>query len=103
MPTVSPSEREEDGMARFIGLHTIPGFTREMLAQATPALEQSRQPEFLKAYTSFREGKVVCEWESGSKDEVAKAYSDLGFPYDDIVEVEAICDTGKSGVTTTFV
>ena len=90
-------------MARFIGLHTIPGFTREMLAQATPALEQYKQPAFLKAYTSFREGKVVCEWESGSKDEVATAYGELGFPYDEIVEVDAICDTGNDGVSTTFV
>ena len=90
-------------MARFIGLHTIPGFTREMLAQATPALEQYREPAFLKAYTSFREGKVVCEWESAGKDDVAKAYADLGFPYDEIVEVEAICDTGSDGVTTSFV
>ena len=47
--------------------------------------EQYRQPAFLKAYSSFREGKVVCEWESGSKDDVAKAYSTLGFPYDEII------------------
>ena len=90
-------------MARFIGLHTIPGFTREMLAQATPALEQYREPAFLKAYSSFREGKVVCEWESSSKDDVARAYSSLGFPYDEIVEVDAICDTGSDGLATTYV
>jgi Protein of unknown function (DUF4242) len=90
-------------MARFIGLHTIPGFTREMLAQATPALEQYQRPAFLKAYSSFREGKVVCEWESDSKDAVATAYSNLGFPYDEIVEIDAICDTGQDGVATTYV
>jgi hypothetical protein len=90
-------------MARFIGLHTIPGFTREMLAQATPALEGYKQPAFLKAYSSFREGKVVCEWESATKEDVAEAYSALGFPYDEIVEVDAICDTGRDGVSTTFV
>jgi Protein of unknown function (DUF4242) len=90
-------------MARYIGLHTLPGFTKEMLADATPALEAYKQPAFLKAYSSFREGKVVCEWESASKDEVAKAYSEIGFPYDEIVQVDAICDTGLDGVSTTFV
>ncbi len=69
-------------MARYIGLHTIPGFTREMLAGATPGLEKQEAARFLRAYTSFKEGrgKVVCEWEAPGKDTVAKAYEDLRFP-----------------------
>ena len=89
-------------MARYIGLHTIPGFTREMLAGATPELEKLQTPAFLRAYTSFSEGKVVCEWESSDKDSVAKAYADLGFPYDEIVQVEAICDNGDGGAKTRY-
>jgi hypothetical protein len=34
---------------------------------------------------------------------LAKAYSEIGFPYDEIVQVDAICDTGLDGVSTTFV
>jgi uncharacterized protein DUF4242 len=90
-------------MARYIGLHTIPGFTREMLAGATPGLERQEEARFLRAYTSFKEGKVVCEWEAAGKDTVAKAYEDLGFPYDSIHEVEAICDNGGGGVDTRWV
>jgi len=90
-------------LARYIGLHTLPGFTREQLAGATPLLEGFTTPAFLKAYTSFEEGKVVCEWESASKDDVARAYKDIGFPYDEIVRVEAICDSGRDGVSTRFV
>ena len=90
-------------MARYIGLHTLPGFTKEQLAEATPALEAYKQPAFLKAYSSFQEGRVVCEWDSPSKDEVAKAYKEIGFPFDEIVQVDAICDTGSDGVTTTYV
>ena len=89
-------------MARYIGLHTIPGFTREMLAGATPGLEVQRDARFLRAYTSFAEGKVVCEWEALEKDKVVKAYTDLGFPYDSIHEVEAICDNGSDGVDTRY-
>ena len=87
-------------MARYVGLHTLPGFSREMLSQATPALGRFQNPAFIRAYSSFKEGKVVCEWESGGKEEVAKAYEELGFPYDEIVEVDAICDNGDGGVDT---
>jgi hypothetical protein len=90
-------------MARYIGLHTLPGFTREMLAQATPNLDKQDGAQFLRAYSSFVEGKVVCEWESDSKATVEKAYANLGFPFDSIHEVEAICDMGIEGVDTRYV
>ncbi len=88
-------------MSRYVGLHTLPGFTREMLAQATPALERFDSPRFLRAYTAFADGKVVCEWESPDKPAVVKAYESLGFPYDEIVQVEAICVAGDDGRTST--
>lgn len=89
-------------MARYIGIHTLPGFSKEALAGATPQLGKLTRPHFLRAYSSFAEGKVVCEWEAEGKESVAKAYSELGFPYDEIVRVEAICDNGTSGVDTRF-
>ncbi len=88
-------------MSRYVGLHTLPGFTREMLAEATPQLERLEAPRFVRAHTAFREGKVVCEWESSGKPEIIEAYKGLGFPYDEIVQVEAICDAGDDGRTTT--
>ncbi len=87
-------------MARYVGLHTLPGFTREMLGAATPALGELKSPTFIKAYSSFTDGKVVCEWESPGKDEVAAAYKRLGFSFDEIVHVDAICDAGAEGVIT---
>lgn len=65
-------------MARHVGLHTIPGLTRETLAGATPALERAT---------------------------VAQVYQDLGFPYDSIHEIEAIRDNrdnGGSGTETRY-
>jgi hypothetical protein len=90
-------------MARYIGLHTLPGFSREMLAQATPHLDKQDPARFLRAYSSFREEKVVCEWEAPDKAAVEKAYANLGFPFDSIHEVEAICDAGDAGVDTRWV
>jgi hypothetical protein len=88
-------------MTRYVGLHTLPGFTREMLARATPHLDAIESPRFIRAYTAFREGRVVCEWESPGKNEIVEAYRVLGFPYDEIFQVEAICDAGEGGVSTT--
>ncbi len=73
-----------------------------MLLGAAPALEAQEEVTFLRAYTSFTEGKVVCEWEAPAKDKVASAYTKLGFPFDSIHEVEAICDNGDGGVDTRF-
>ena len=81
----------------------MPGFTREMLAQATPHLDKQEGATFLRAYSCFAEGRVVCEWEATDKDVVAKAYANLGFPYDSIHQVEAICDMGDVSVDTRFV
>ncbi len=89
-------------MARYVSVHTLPGFTREMLAQATPYLDKQEGARFFRAYSSFAEGRVVCEWEAADKDKVAKAFTALGFPYDAINEVEAICDMGESGVDTRY-
>ena len=61
-------------MPRYVGLHTLPGFTREMLAQATPHLDR-QEATFIRAYTAFKEGKVVCEWEAADKEQVARSYS----------------------------
>ena len=92
-------------MPYYMGIHTLPGFTREMLAGATPALEQlsarnGSDVAFMRALTSFKEGRVICEFEAPSKDSVATAYAKLGFPYDAIVEVDAICESGADGVET---
>ena len=94
-------------MSYYMGIHKLPGFSKEMLTQATPALEKLSQSgnatRFIRALSSFSEGRVVCEFESPSKDAVAAVYAGLGFPYDAIVEVDAICDTGMGQVVTTDV
>jgi hypothetical protein len=95
-------------MSYYMGIHTLPGFTKEMLTAASPALEKlngaaENEAHFLRALTAFKEGRVVCEFEAPSKESVAAAYAGLGFPYDAIVEVEAICDNGSGQVVTTDV
>jgi hypothetical protein len=90
-----------------MGWHTLPGFTRDMLTQATPALDRltgnGHDVRFIRALSSFSEGRVVCEFEAPSKEALAAAYARLGFPFDAIIEVDAVCDTGLGHVVTTEV
>jgi len=57
---------------------------------------------FVRAYPSFEGGKAVCDWKARDKDAVARTYAALGFPHDEIVVVEAICEHGETGVDTRY-
>ena len=89
-------------MGRFVGIHTVPGFTAEVLEGTTERLGRSCSARFVRAYSSFGAGKVVCDWEAPDKDAVARTYAELSFPYDEIVAVEAICEGGEDGVNTRY-
>jgi hypothetical protein len=90
-------------MGRFVGIHTLPGLSCAMLARTMERLSGRGYAGFVRAYSSFAGGKMVCEWEAPDKDSVARRYAELGFPYDEIVPVEAICENGEAGVATRFV
>ena len=89
-------------MGRFVGIHTLPGFTREMLSGTTEHLNKFEEARFVRAYSSFAGGRVVCDWEARDKGSVASVYAALGFPYDEIVAVEALCEQGDAGVDTRY-
>jgi hypothetical protein len=89
-------------MGRFVGIHTVPGFTPEVLERATERLGRMCDARFVRAYSSFGAGKAICDWEAPDKDAVARTYAQLGFPYDEIVAVEAICEPGESGISTRY-
>jgi hypothetical protein len=76
---LQPEPYSRRSLMRYVGLHTLPGFTKEMLAAATPMLDK-QEATFVRAYTGFQEGKVVCEWEATNKEQVVRSYSALGFP-----------------------
>jgi hypothetical protein len=57
---------------------------------------------FVRAYSSFGAGKVVCDWDAPDKATVARTYVALALPYDEIVAVDAICEAGETGVDTRY-
>jgi hypothetical protein len=89
-------------MGRFVGIHTVPGFAPEVLEGTTERLGRLCDAQFVRAYSSFGAGRVVCDWEAPDKDAVARTYAHLGLPYDEIVAVDAICEPGEHGVHTRY-
>jgi hypothetical protein len=89
-------------MGRFVAIHTVPGFSRAMLERTTDHVGRMGEARFVRAYASFAGGKVVCDWEAHDKQSVARTYAALGFAYDEIVAVEAICEAGEAGVDTRY-
>jgi Nickel responsive protein SCO4226-like len=83
-------------MGRFVGIHTMPGFSPEVLDRATERLGRLRDARFVRAYSSFGASKVICDWEVPDKDAVARTYAQLGFPCDEIGAVEAISRTRRA-------
>jgi hypothetical protein len=91
-------------MGRFVGIHTLSGFGPGMLSVTTERLEgRLGDARFVRAYSSFADAKVVCDREAPGRDSVARVYAAVGFPSDEIVAVEAICENGEAGVGTRFV
>ena len=94
-------------MPHYMGIHTLPGFSRDMLSQATPALEQlngqAGDTRFLRSMSSFTESRVVCEFEAPSKEALAAVFGRLGFPHDAIIEMNTLCDAEGGSVITTEV
>jgi hypothetical protein len=89
-------------MRRFVGIHTLPGFTPQSLEHTTERLGRVRTAQFVRAYSSFASGKIVCDWEAPDKEAVAQTYVALALPYDEIVAVEAICEAGETGIETEY-
>ena len=69
-------------------------------------LTQSAQGPRVSSAPSAASARAV--WSASSKHparkgELADTYAKLGFPFDAIIEVDAVCDTGQGHVVTTEV
>ena len=84
-------------MARFVGIHTLPGVTRQTIETTVKRLGRQGDARFVRAYSSFAVGKVVCDWDAPNKEAVARAYRALSLPWDEIVAIDAIYQRGDGG------
>lgn len=74
-------------MPKFIGLHSLPGFTREMLV-GVGQLAHEDNIKLLRLHGDPSSGRVICEVEATDRDTFVAWLNKINMPYDDVCKVE---------------
>ncbi|MBI2857344.1 MAG: hypothetical protein HYX95_03390 [Chloroflexi bacterium] len=74
-------------MARFIGLHSLPGFTREMLERSGEDAE-ANGVRILKVSGDESSGRVICEVEAADREGFVAWLNKINMPYDEVCKVD---------------
>lgn len=77
---------------RFIGLHSLPGFTQEMLKQKE--MKGIGELKLLRLH-ALEGGKLICEVEAPSREAFISWLNKINFPYDEIHKVEMSLHVGN--------
>jgi hypothetical protein len=73
---------------QFISIHRAPGLSQEEFQQNAPDVLEGKHARNLHTYANVFEGFIVTLYEGDSRDAVVKEFERLGFPYDEIHEVQ---------------
>lgn len=74
-------------MPKFIGLHSLPGFTREMLAMVGQEARDDRI-NLLRVHGDPASGRIICEVEARDRDTFISWLNKINMPYDEVCKVE---------------
>jgi hypothetical protein len=73
---------------QFISIHRAPGLSQEEFQQNAPDVLASKHAKMLHTYVNVFEGFIVTLYEGDSQDAVVKEFERLGFPHDEIHEIQ---------------
>ncbi len=80
-------------MARYLVIHHAPGVTREAFAQSVPAVLEGKHAKFVHCYANLVDGVIVNIYEGDSEEAVGREMERIGFPFDEIKEVQFSAST----------
>ena len=75
-------------MKRFISIHRAPGLSREEFARNAEHVFKASKGKFQQSYVNLAEGFIVTIFEADSRDELEEQFEELGFPFDEIHELQ---------------
>lgn len=75
-------------MPLFVNIHRAPGLSREEFQQNAPDVLESKHATMRHVFVNVFKGFVVTVYEGDSAEEVQKEFERLGFPYEEINEVQ---------------
>jgi hypothetical protein len=75
-------------MPQFITIHRAPGLSQEEFQQNAPEVLESKHATNLHVYANVFEGFIVTLYEGESEEAVVREFERLGFPHDEIHEIQ---------------
>jgi hypothetical protein len=75
-------------MPRFVAIHHAPGVSQEDFQRNIPDVLQGKYATFIHTYVNLAEGTIVNIYEGDSKEAVAREFERIGFPFDEIAEIQ---------------
>lgn len=77
-------------MAKFIAVHTLPGYNEQKMAQMAKDME-GKIPQGMSwklTYCAFDQNKYFCEWEAPSKEALEQGFKQNKLPFDAVYPVK---------------
>ena len=75
-------------MARYLVIHHAPGITPEDFSRSTPLVLQGKFATFIQSYANLVDGVIVNIYEGESEAAVGRELERIGFPFDEIKEIQ---------------
>lgn len=79
-------------MPTFVTTHLAPGLSAEEIAGNAPTVAESVHAQFRHLYVNMFTGQIFTVYEADNAEDVAREFERVGFPYDDVTEVQFSLD-----------
>jgi hypothetical protein len=80
-------------MATFMSTHRAPGLSADEIAGNVPDVIRSTHATFHNMYVNMTGGFLVTIYEADDKQALEREFERLGFPFDEIHEIQFAADT----------
>lgn len=75
-------------MARYLVIHHAPGVSQEDFQRNMPEVMKCKHATIVQTFVNLQVGTIVNIYDGESRDAVARELERVGFPFDEIQEVQ---------------
>jgi hypothetical protein len=75
-------------MPRYLAIHHAPGVSQEDFQRNIPEVLRGKYARFIHTYVNLAHGTIVNIYEADSEEALAREFERIGFPFDEIQEVQ---------------
>jgi hypothetical protein len=75
-------------MPRYLAIHHAPGINQEDFQRNIPEVLRGKHATFVHTYVNLAQGTLVNIYEAESPEALAREFERVGFPFDEIQEIQ---------------